>query len=86
MHDVTERRRAERDLRLHKFFSDQSPDPYYLANKSGKLTYVNRSACDRLGYTGSELLALGLAQAAPESGLDRSVTCSCTAFASAGLQ
>lgn len=27
MEDITERRIAERDLRLHKYFSDQSPDP-----------------------------------------------------------
>jgi two-component system, chemotaxis family, CheB/CheR fusion protein len=65
MQDVTERRRAERDLRLHKFFSDQSPDPYYLADKSGRLTYVNRSACDRLGYTVPELLAFGLVDVEP---------------------
>ena len=63
--DITERRIAERDLRLHKFFSDQSPDPYYLADRAGKLIYVNRSACDRLGYSGPELLNLGMVNVEP---------------------
>jgi len=63
--DITERKLAERDLRLHKFFSDQSPDPYYLADRAGKLIYVNRSACERLGYTGPEMLDLGLIDVEP---------------------
>ncbi len=65
MEDITERRIAESDLRLHKFFSDQSPDPYYLAGRDGRLIYVNRSACDRLGYAEPELLALGLGDIDP---------------------
>lgn len=65
LEDITERRNAERDLRLHKFFSEQSPDPYYLARRDGRLTYVNQSACDRLGYSGPELLALRLADVEP---------------------
>ncbi len=64
--DVTERKRAERDVRLLKFFSDQSPEPYYMMDKAAKLTYVNRSACERLGYTESELLTMSMHDVDPD--------------------
>ncbi|MDB5102911.1 MAG: methylase of chemotaxis methyl-accepting protein [Fibrobacteres bacterium] len=63
--DITERSRAQRDLRLLKFFSDQSPDPYYLADRAANLTYVNHSACAKLGYAETELLGMNLLSIEP---------------------
>nr|MDQ3002953.1 ATP-binding protein [Fibrobacterota bacterium] len=54
--DITSVRRAERDVRLLKYFSDQSPFPFYLVDKDANFTYVNRSACLRLNYLESDLL------------------------------
>ncbi len=64
--DITDRKRAQRGLRLLKFFSDQSSDPYFLMNRTAKFSYVNRSACERLGYSESELLSMSLHDVDPD--------------------
>jgi two-component system, chemotaxis family, CheB/CheR fusion protein len=64
--DITERRRADRELKMFKFICDQSNDPYYLMQRDGRLVYVNLSAYSRLGYTESELLAMAMQDVDPD--------------------
>jgi PAS domain S-box-containing protein len=55
--EIIRRRRAEEELRRFKFISDHANDIHFFANVDGRLLYVNRVACERLGYSEAELLA-----------------------------
>jgi PAS domain S-box-containing protein len=62
--DVTERRRAEREVREQaaglRSFLDHSGDLIHAADLEGRLTYVNAAWCEALGYTEAEARALTL--------------------------
>ena len=57
--------RIERELRIFKFISDQSNDAHDLVDEEGRLLYVNRRACERLGYTEAEMLRMNLSDIDP---------------------
>ena len=55
-----ERLRAETESRLTRFVLDQTRDDVFGMIESGQFIFVNRSACEHLGYTREELLARGV--------------------------
>ncbi|WP_306589739.1 PAS domain S-box protein [Geothrix sp. 21YS21S-4] len=62
---VLERWRIETEQRILSAAMDRSADPIYGIDESGRLTFINQSACETLGYTRQELLAMTLWDVAP---------------------
>ncbi len=57
---ITERRRAEQQLRRTQFIVDHFTDAVFWANEAGALVYVNQAAQASLGYSEEELLGMML--------------------------
>ena len=66
MLDVTERKAAERGLRLTQFTLDHAPDPVYWVDEDGRILYANDAACATLGYGREELLAMRVPDIDPD--------------------
>jgi PAS domain S-box-containing protein len=64
--DVTQRRRAEDELRASearfRTFVDHATDAFFLHREDGTIIDVNRQACESLGYTRAELIGMTPAQ------------------------
>ncbi|WP_052813073.1 diguanylate cyclase [Desulfonatronum thioautotrophicum] len=58
--DITERKAAERDLRLSRFSLEKSVDSIFWIREDGGFDYVNPAACRNLGYSMAELKAMGV--------------------------
>ena len=59
--DLTERKRAEKELRLFRALVDQSDDTIEVVDpESGRFLDVNEKGSSRLGYTRAEYLSLGV--------------------------
>ncbi|MGE5608427.1 MAG: PAS domain S-box protein [Bacillota bacterium] len=62
--DITDRKKAEQDLRdseaRFRSLVEQASDAFYLSSMDGRLLSVNRQACESLGYSRQELLAMNL--------------------------
>ncbi|MFP4502331.1 MAG: PAS domain S-box protein [Candidatus Hydrogenedentota bacterium] len=60
--DITPRKQMEEVLRereIHfRSLMEQAADPQFLMDENGRFTRVNARACDALGYTSDELLAM----------------------------
>ncbi|MCB0168260.1 MAG: PAS domain S-box protein [Anaerolineae bacterium] len=60
--DITERRRAEDELRASearfRTFVDHATDAFFLHGDQGIILDVNRQACESLGYTREELIGM----------------------------
>ena len=56
--DITNRKHAEEELRLSKFAIDHCADPVYWVRKDGRFSYVNKAACESLGYSHDELVSM----------------------------
>ena len=54
MHDVTERRQAERDLHLAKFVVDNAPLNITYLDADARIRYLNKTGCETLGITEDE--------------------------------
>jgi PAS domain S-box-containing protein len=74
-HDITERKRAERELRASearfRTFVDHATDAFFLHDDRGAVLDVNRQACESLGRTREELI--GMAPSEFDAGLDPSL-------------
>jgi diguanylate cyclase (GGDEF)-like protein/PAS domain S-box-containing protein len=69
--DVTARKRAEEDLRQFRLAMDHSADIIVLIDPAAlRFVDVNRTACELLGYTREELLAMGPQDVLPVSRAD----------------
>jgi PAS domain S-box-containing protein len=58
--DITERKRGEELINRFKAMSDWANDIYFVADAQARFAYVNRRACEQLGYTEQELLRLSV--------------------------
>jgi len=62
--DITRRYEADQALRKSRDsfrrFVDHGPDAFFIFDRSGRFVDVNRQACQRLGYSREELLALSV--------------------------
>ena len=68
MEDITERKEREAALQRFRTALDSSADIVFLYDfRSGRLVDFNRSACNLLGYTREELLALNVIDIRPEA-------------------
>jgi PAS domain S-box-containing protein/diguanylate cyclase (GGDEF)-like protein len=60
VNDISERKRAERELQRFGRAMDVSPDSIYLTDPATmRFVYLNQTACRRLGYSREELLQKG---------------------------
>ena len=64
--DITERRKAEADLRLTQFTVDNAGDAVFWVGPDAELVYTNNRACESLGYTREELSQLRVWDFSPE--------------------
>ncbi|WP_305042919.1 EAL domain-containing protein [Geoalkalibacter sp.] len=58
--DITERKKAEEELKRFKFLVENAGQEIYLINPDGSLFYANDTAAESLGYTVEELMAIGI--------------------------
>ena len=58
--DITERKRAEKELRLTQFSVEHASDGIYWMDSQGRIVYANEAACRSLGRSREELLALSI--------------------------
>ena len=78
-HDITERKRADQDLRERetalvrfKYILDQTLDCIFMFHPNTlSFTYCNHGACEQVGYSQTELLAMTPLDIKPDFTLDR---------------
>jgi len=58
--DITERKRAEKELRLAQFSLQHASDNIFWSNSQGHFVYANEAACRSLGYSREQLLSLSV--------------------------
>ncbi|GGC05845.1 hypothetical protein GCM10011352_35060 [Marinobacterium zhoushanense] len=63
--DITERKLVENELVKFKFFSDQAGDMLYLVDDRANIRYANIRACERLGYSQTELQQMTIPEIDP---------------------
>jgi PAS domain S-box-containing protein len=63
--DITNRKLAENELGLMQFTIDHAPDAVYRMTPEGRFLYVNKMACQTLGYSAEELLTMSVADIDP---------------------
>ena len=63
--DITERKRADEELKLKSFTIDNLPEEVFWLTPDGRIWDVNDVACEKLGYTREELLSLSVADFDP---------------------
>jgi PAS domain-containing protein len=63
--DITERRVAERELRLAQFSLEHASDDVHWVNSQGRIVYANEATCHSLGRSREELLTLSISDIDP---------------------
>src|ERR1035438_4829110 len=63
--DVTDRKRAEKQLRLAQFSLEHTSGAVHWVDSNGRFVYVNAEACSSLGRSREELLSLSIPDIAP---------------------
>ncbi|SFM26269.1 PAS domain-containing protein [Methanolobus profundi] len=63
--DITQRKRSEEQLKKASFSLEKSSDAVIWINKSGKIDYVNKAACDLIGYSEDEFLSMMIFETNP---------------------
>ena len=58
--DITERKRAEKELRLTQFSLENASDSTFWMDSAGRIVYANQAACRALGRSREELLSLSI--------------------------
>ena len=64
--DITDRKRAEKALRLTQLSVDKAADTVFWILPDGSLFYVNEQACRHLGYSRDELLGMSVSDFDPD--------------------
>jgi PAS domain S-box-containing protein len=57
-HNITELKESNRNLELYRHALDNARDSIFLMQSDARFLYVNKSACETLGYTREEFLAM----------------------------
>ncbi len=65
-HDITDMTRAEQELLLAKFSLDSASASIFWIDPKGRFTYVNDTACQKLGYTRDELVDMSVDEVDPD--------------------
>jgi len=60
MRDITERKRAEQQIKLLSHAIDQASEGVFLIDAEGRFIYVNQEACRSLGYSNQELTGMSI--------------------------
>ena len=63
--EITDRKRAEKELRLAQFSLEHTSGAVSWVDPNGRFVYVNQEVCDSLGYSREELLSLSVSEIAP---------------------
>jgi diguanylate cyclase (GGDEF)-like protein/PAS domain S-box-containing protein len=63
--DITARNKQNEQLHLAQFAMEHSPVEIFWLDKDARIEYVNKYACDTLGYTREELKALSIPELDP---------------------
>ena len=63
--DITERKQAEKMLRMTQFAVDRARDAVFWMGQDARLLYVNEAACQSLGYSHEELLSMAVPDVDP---------------------
>ena len=58
--DISERKKAEEEMRLMRFSINRVGDPVFWIDPEGQLQNVNKAACERLGYSYEEMLSMSV--------------------------
>ncbi|MBN2393321.1 MAG: PAS domain S-box protein [Anaerolineae bacterium] len=69
--DVTAQVEAQEMLRMTQFAIEQAAIEVYWIDKDGHFIYVNKRACEALGYTPEQLLTLGVTDVDPDFSPER---------------
>ena len=64
--DITERERADNRMKLTQFAVEHAPDAVFWMGPDAKFIYVNKAACDELGYSEEELLSMTVHEIDPD--------------------
>ncbi len=64
--DISERKRAEIDLKLTQFAVDSASEAMFTTGQDGLIRSVNQTVCDRLGYSRDELVGMHLTDFVPD--------------------
>ena len=64
--DIAERKQAEEEMALMNFALNHIREAVYLIDEFARFKYVNREACNVLGYSKAELTEIGVADIDPE--------------------
>ena len=65
-HDLTESKRAQADLSFTQFVVEHAGDSVFWMEAEGAFKYANPAACEALGYTLDELLAMSIRDIDPK--------------------
>lgn len=63
--DITERRRAEKELRLTQFSVEHASDAVHWVDAEGRIVFVNQASCLAVGRSREELLSMSISQVNP---------------------
>ncbi len=69
--ELTERKRAERNIALLSFALNKVSQSAFLISENARFCFVNDESCRALGYSHNELLGLGVADVDPDFPLSR---------------
>jgi PAS domain S-box-containing protein len=69
--DITHRKQAEEELHRTAFILENMPDAVYWTGFEGNYFYVNKAACEMLGYSKEELLSKTVSETDPNYPIDR---------------